>query len=67
MAHLHVCAAYPHIPYAQEYNIEPTSIRDELPILKDPLEVKGGYLDVPEGPGLGVELDEGMVRRLMEA
>ena len=66
VAHLHVCAAYPHIPYAQEYNIEPTSIRDELPILKEPLEVKGGYLDVPEGPGLGVELDEGMVRRLME-
>jgi len=66
VAHLHVCAAYPHIPYAQEYNIEPTSIRDELPILVNPLEVKGGYLDVPEGPGLGVELDEGMVRRLME-
>ena len=58
VAHLHVCAAYSIIPYAQEYNIEPISIRDERPILKEPLVVKDGYLDVPEGPGLGVELDE---------
>ncbi|MCH7626987.1 MAG: mandelate racemase/muconate lactonizing enzyme family protein [Chloroflexi bacterium] len=58
VAHLHVCAAYSIIPYAQEYNIEPISIRDERPVLKEPLVVKDGYLDVPEGPGLGVELDE---------
>jgi len=64
VAHLHVCAAYAIIPYAQEYNIEPISIRDEWPILKNPLEVKDGYLDVPSGPGLGVELDEDVIRRL---
>ena len=58
VAHLHVCAAYSIIPYAQEYNIERVSIRDERPVLKEPLVVKDGYLDVPEGPGLGVELDE---------
>ena len=67
VAHLHACAAYANIPYAQEYNIEPTSIRDEWPILKQPLQVNYGYLDVPEGPGLGVELDEDMVQRLAEA
>ena len=64
VAHLHVCAAYAIIPYAQEYNIEPISIRDEWPILKNPLEVKDGYLDVPSGPGLGVELDEDVIERL---
>jgi|TARA_B100000745_G_scaffold29068_1_gene18538 L-alanine-DL-glutamate epimerase-like enolase superfamily enzyme len=64
VAHLHVCAAYAIIPYAQEYNIEPISIRDEWPILKNPLEVKDGYLDVPSGPGLGVELDEDVIKRL---
>ena len=58
VAHLHVCAAYSIIPYAQEYNIERISIRDQRPVLKEPLVVKDGYLDVPEGPGLGVELDE---------
>ena len=67
VAHLHACAAYANIPYAQEYNIEPTSIRDEWPILKEPLQVNYGYLDVPEGPGLGVELDEDVVQKLAEA
>ena len=59
VAHLHFCAAHADIvPYAQEYNIEPISIRDELPILKEPLQVQNGHLAVPTGPGLGVELDE---------
>ena len=64
VAHLHVCAAYSIIPYAQEYNIEEISIRDRWPVLKEPLRVKNGYLDVPNGPGLGVELDEEMLKKL---
>ena len=67
VAHLHFCAAFPGVPYAQEYNIEPISIRDEWPVLKSPLVVKDSYLEVPDGPGLGVELDEDVVRRLAEA
>ena len=66
VAHLHFVAAYPIVPYAQEYNIEPTSIRDEWPIFKNPLEVKDGYIDVPNGPGLGVELDEEVIKTLSE-
>ena len=67
VAHLHFCAAYANAPYAQEYNIEPISIRDEWPILKTPLQVKDGYLEVPDGPGLGIELDDSVVRRLADA
>lgn len=67
VAHLHVCAACSNMPYAQEYNIEPISIRDEWPVLKDPLQVQGGYLRVPGGPGLGVELDDAVVARLAQA
>ena len=66
VAHLHACAAFPNIPYAQEYNIEPISIRDESPILKNPLVVKDGYLEVPTGPGLGIELDDLMMERLVQ-
>ena len=66
VAHLHFCASNTNVSYAQEYNIEPTSIRDEWPILKTPLQVKDGFLDVPEGPGLGVELDESVVKRLAD-
>ena len=64
VAHLHFCAASPMVPYAQEYNIEPVSIRDEWPVLKQPLEVVDGHIAVPDGPGLGVELDEEVVQTL---
>ena len=37
---------------------------DELDYLADPavFEYDGGYVDLPEGPGLGVEIDEDVVR-----
>jgi L-alanine-DL-glutamate epimerase-like enolase superfamily enzyme len=63
-AHLHFCAVHPNVPYEQEYNIEPVSIRDEWPILPGQLTVESGHLAVPDGPGLGVDVDEAMVRRL---
>ncbi len=66
VAHLHFCAAYPIVPYAQEYNIEPVTIRDEIPVLKEPLEVRDGFLAVPTGPGLGIELDESALKALAD-
>ena len=63
VAHLHACAAFANMPYAQEYNIEPISIRDERPILKEPLKLVDGYFEVPTGPGLGIDLDEETIRR----
>jgi L-alanine-DL-glutamate epimerase-like enolase superfamily enzyme len=65
-AHLHFCAVHPNVPYEQEYNIEPVSIRDRWPILPGQLAVKAGFIAVPDGPGLGVEVDEALVRRLAE-
>jgi L-alanine-DL-glutamate epimerase-like enolase superfamily enzyme len=64
-AHLHFCAVHPHIPYEQEYNIEPVSIRDRWPILPGQLQVEDGHLAVPDGPGLGIEVDEPLVRELV--
>jgi L-alanine-DL-glutamate epimerase-like enolase superfamily enzyme len=63
-AHLHFCAVHPHVPYEQEYNIEPVSIRDRWPILGEQIKVVDGALRVPDGPGLGVEVDEALVRHL---
>ena len=31
-------------------------------VVGEPLQIRGGYLDVPETPGLGVELDDGKIR-----
>lgn len=64
VAHLHFCAASTMVPYQQEYNIEPITIRDDWPILAEPLQVVDGHIAVPDAPGLGVELDHDMVRRL---
>ena len=57
VANLHLAAALPNIRYYQEYNIEPHPLRDRL--FREPvLAVRDGCLTVPQGPGLGVELDE---------
>jgi hypothetical protein len=33
-------------------------------LIEQPLEIAGGYMKVPDGPGLGVALDEAAVERL---
>lgn len=66
VAHLHFCAASVMVPYAQEYNIEPISLRDQWPVLTEPLQVINGHIAVPDGPGLGIELNDEMVKFLSE-
>jgi L-alanine-DL-glutamate epimerase-like enolase superfamily enzyme len=61
IANLHFAAATPCCRYAQEYNIEPHPIGYAL--FKDPVHVIDGHMAVPEGPGLGVELDEEVLER----
>jgi len=38
--------------------IEFTEIMIHKTLLSEPLKLKNGYLDVPRGPGLGLELDD---------
>ena len=64
IAHAHFVCSSDNFPYAQEYNIEEISIRDTNPILKNPLVISDGLLEIPDGPGLGVEFDMSMVRKL---
>lgn len=59
IANLHFAASTPNCRYAQEYSIESHPLRDTL--FREPvLEVKDGYLTVPEGPGIGVEMNESL-------
>ena len=68
VAHLHFLASSSNVPHAQEYNIEHISLRDDTPILREPLQIeRGGFIRVPDGPGLGIELDIPLMRRLAEA
>ncbi len=44
-----------------EFHRQPNPLRDEL--TPTPIVARDGYVAVPEGPGLGIEIDEAAVRR----
>ena len=48
-----------------EYDVAENPFRDE--VLQEPIRLEDGWVDVPNGPGLGVEVDEEYVRRRAEA
>jgi L-alanine-DL-glutamate epimerase-like enolase superfamily enzyme len=65
-ANLHFTACFAREERAQEYDIN--SKRAVLNrVIHPPLEQKNGYLAVPDGPGLGIEVDEAELRRLRVA
>ncbi|MBD2870937.1 mandelate racemase/muconate lactonizing enzyme family protein [Paenibacillus arenilitoris] len=55
----HVCAAVPNF-LISEFWWQDNPLGNQ--ILKNPLIVKDGYMEVPSGPGLGVEVDEEAIR-----
>ena len=72
-ASLHVAATLPPCPPSgtpepfvqepvMEFDRTPSEIREGL--VENPFDQVDGYLAVPHGPGLGVEIDEDAVRRL---
>jgi L-alanine-DL-glutamate epimerase-like enolase superfamily enzyme len=34
-------------------------------LVKRPIEQKNGWIDIPEGPGLGIEIDEAVVEKYL--
>ena len=65
-ANLHFTACFAREERAQEYDINPKrAVLNRL--IHPPLEQKNGFLPVPDGPGLGIEVDEGGLRKLRVA
>jgi len=65
-ANLHFTACFAREDRAQEYDINAKrAILNR--VIEPPLEQKDGYLPVPEGPGLGIQVDEGELRKLRVA
>lgn len=52
-AEAHLACAYPHV-YPVAEMVGPTKLKGDL--IEPGLDLHSGYLDLPEGPGLGVEL-----------
>jgi L-alanine-DL-glutamate epimerase-like enolase superfamily enzyme len=59
-ASLHLCAASPNV-LVLEVKPEPSPMQHEL--VNDPIEMRDGWIEVRDGPGLGVTVDEAAVRR----
>lgn len=65
----HFVASLPNYPHAAnepwpiyvEYDVGENALRDDL--LRQPFEVADGLLSVPEGPGLGIEIDPAALDR----
>lgn len=59
-ASIHFIAAVPHAPFL-EFSITESAIRREL--LTHPFRQKDGYVEVPQLPGLGIELNPEVIRK----
>ena len=62
IAHLHLVASWQHAPYLELLNDPPIgSYKHKFEIFENPPEVHDGWIDLPNGPGLGVEIDSRFV------
>lgn len=58
----HLCAAWPSLPLVGDFQ---TGLCDMLAtdIAREPVRVVDGHVQIPTGPGLGIELDEDKLKR----
>ena len=64
---VHFAACFDNSSRAQEYNHNPEKSKLLWGIFKKSYEPQNGYMQVPDGPGLGLELDEAAMKRLVAA
>ena len=65
VASLHFIASIPN-GLVLEFDQNPNDLRDDL--LKEPVRIESdGMIKLPEGPGLGIELDRSAVERYRSA
>jgi D-galactarolactone cycloisomerase len=58
---------YPHTEHAPEplwleFDRAPNALREDLPV--EPIRADGSYVEIPDGPGLGIELNDDAVQAL---
>jgi len=59
-ASIHLIASIPHAPFL-EFSVTESAIRKEL--LVNPFKQRDGFVEVPQGPGLGVELNTDIIEK----
>jgi L-alanine-DL-glutamate epimerase-like enolase superfamily enzyme len=65
IATLHLVASWANAPYWELLHDPPTgSFEHRFAIFQNPLRIaRDGFIDVPQGPGLGVEIDQDLVQK----
>ncbi|MDA1297840.1 MAG: mandelate racemase/muconate lactonizing enzyme family protein [Chloroflexi bacterium] len=64
VAHLHLVASWPNAPYLELLHDPPIGdYRHRFAMMSNAPEVSDGWMEVPQGPGLGVEIDRDMIAR----
>ncbi len=64
IAHLHLVASWPNAPYLELLHDPPIGdYRHKFAMMSNAPQVKDGWLEVPQGPGLGVEIDKSMIAK----
>jgi L-alanine-DL-glutamate epimerase-like enolase superfamily enzyme len=66
-ANVHYLAAFDNSAHAQEYSWVPERAAKLWTLFKQDLSPNGGYATVPDGPGLGLELDEAAMKAMVAA
>lgn len=62
IAHLHLVASWDHAPFLELLNDPPIgSYVHKFSIFNNPPTVKDGWMSLPDGPGLGVEIDPAFI------
>lgn len=61
-ANIHFLACFDHSSRAQEYNYSPQNSKLLWSLFRQDYSPKTGYITVPDGPGLGLELDESAMK-----
>jgi L-alanine-DL-glutamate epimerase-like enolase superfamily enzyme len=64
---VHYLAAFDHSSRAQEYSWVPERAAKLWTLFRQDLSPKGGFATVPDGPGLGLELDEAAMKAQLAA
>jgi L-alanine-DL-glutamate epimerase-like enolase superfamily enzyme len=64
-ASIHLAAATPNVLFMEHQGGDTGPFGNRL--IKEPLEYHGGYVNIPERPGLGFEFDEGELRKVIVA
>ena len=63
IAGAHLCASLPNHAFGAEFMMGLPAVAIDEMITNRPIDVRDGYCNIPQGPGLGFDIDESFVKR----